>query len=150
MALNFGMPFGFQEALDRKYAIMAQEAAARSRAADAEANVNNTRAGLMPAESAANVGLTTAQAGLAKANTRSVDENTKFVKPLAEASIFDTRAHGSLLGQQAYGEYQLNRLSKTLAGGKPAGTGGFGMPAFGADFDNQLRSILREGMGYGN
>jgi hypothetical protein len=99
---------------------MARDTDARANAANAEANVNNTRAGLMPAESKANIGLTVAQTGQAGAQTRSIDENTKFVKPLAEASIFNTRAQGSLFGQQAVGEYQLNRLSPTLAGGKPA------------------------------
>lgn len=150
--LNFGMPYGFKEALDRKYAILAADTAARANAANAEANVNNTRAGLMPAESKANIGLTTAQTGLAGAQTKSVNENTKFVKPLAEASIFNTRAQGSLFGQQAYGEYQLNRLSPTLAGKVPVpgakGIGGAGLPAFSADFDKQLQSILREGLGY--
>lgn len=141
MALNFGMPFGFQEALDRKYAIMAQDTAARANAANAEANVNAVRAKLMPSESAANVGLT-------KAQTASVDENTKFIKPLAEASIFNSRAQGSLFGQQAYGEYQLNRLSKSLAGGKGLQVGSGGMPPAFSDFDRQLASIMREGLGY--
>jgi hypothetical protein len=118
--LQFGMPYGFQQALDRKYAILAQDTAARANAANADANLTNVRAGLLPAESAANVGLTVAQTGQARAQTHSIDENTKFVKPLAEASIFNTKAQGTLFGQQAYGEYQLNRLSPTLAGGKRA------------------------------
>jgi hypothetical protein len=144
--LNFGMPYGFQQDLDRKYAILAQDTAARANAANAEANVNNTRAGLLPAESAANVGLTVAQTGQSKAQTRSIDENTKFIEPLAKASIFNTAAQGSLYGQQAYGEYQLNRLSPTLGGGK--GSGRAGIPAWSQDFDRQLQSILKEGLGY--
>jgi hypothetical protein len=145
--LSFGMPFGFEEALNRKYSIMAMEAKARAGAADADAKLTNVKAGLLPAESNANVGLTRAQTGLAGAQTRSVDENTKFVAPLAKASIFNTRAQGSLFGQQAVGEYQLNRMSPTLAGGKGRGLG-LAVPKFQSSFDSQLASILREGMGY--
>jgi hypothetical protein len=147
--LNYGMPYGFQEALDRKYALMAQDTAARANAANADANLTNTRAGLLPAESKANVGLTVAQTGLAGAQARGVDENTKFVKPLAEASIFNTRAQGTLFGQQAAGEYQLNRLSPTLANKSPGmQVGSGGMPSRFDEFDRQLQSILKEGLGY--
>lgn len=139
--LDFGMPLGFQQALDRKYALIAQDTAARANAANADANLTTVRAGLLPSESKANVGLTQAQ-------TRSVDENTKFVKPLAEASIFNTKAQGTLFGQQAYGEYQLNRLSPTLAGGRGLRVGSGGIPPAFDDFDKRLQSILKEGLGY--
>lgn len=144
--LQFGMPAGFEAALDRKYAILAQDTAARANAANADANLTSVRAGLLPAESAANVGLTRAQTGLTGAQTKSVDENTKQIKPLAEASIFNTTAQGALFGQQAYGEYQLNRLSPTLSGGKPTGKGM--VPSWSQDFDKKLESILKEGLGY--
>lgn len=146
--LEFGMPAGFQDALNTKYALLAQDSAARANAANAEANINNTRAGLLPAESAANIGLTGAQAGLARANTANVNENTQYVAPLARASIFNTTAQGQVARQTAIGEYQLNRLSGTLPG---AGYGpGGGLPQFDDGFDGRLKSILREGMGYGN
>jgi hypothetical protein len=140
--LQFGMPAGFQQALDRKYAIMAQDVAARANAANADANLTNTKAGLLPAESKANVGLTVAQTGQSNAQARSIDENTKFVAPLAKASIFNTKAQGALFGQQAMGEYQLNRLSPTLGGGK-----GF-LPGQDDEFNLKLKSILKEGLGY--
>jgi hypothetical protein len=147
--LQFGMPYGFQQALDRKYALIAQDTAARANAANADAGLTNVRAGLLPAESKANIGLTTAQTGLAGAQTKSVNENTKFVKPLAEASIFNTKAQGTLFGQQAAGEYQLNRLSPTLANKSPGmRVGGGGMPSRFDEFDQQLQSILKEGLGY--
>ena len=148
MQLNFAMPYGFQDMLDRKYAIQAQDVSARANAANADANLTNVRAKLLPTESAANVGLTKAQTGLAGAQTDSVKENTKFVAPLARASIFNTTAQGSLYGQQAIGEFQLNRLSPTMAGGK-AKPGATGMPAWGAAFDSRLNSLLRGGMYYG-
>jgi hypothetical protein len=147
--IQFGMPAGFQQALDRKYSIMAQDVAARANAANADANLTNTRAGLLPAESKANVGLTVAQTGQSNAQAKNIEENTKFVKPLADASIFNTTAQGTLFGQQAYGEYQLNRLSPTLAGGKAGAIGAKGMvPKWSQDFDAKLQSILKEGLGY--
>ena len=131
------MPEGFAAALARKYDILQQQANSASTTANAEANLTNVRAGLLPAESEANVGLTGAQ-------TRSVDENTKYVGPLANASIFNTREQGGLFHQQAVGESELNKLSKTLYS-KP--TGG-GMPMLGEDFETKLKSILKEGLGY--
>jgi hypothetical protein len=146
--LQFGMPYGFQEALDRKYALLAQDTASRAAAANADANLTNVRAGLLPAESKANIGLTGAQTGLAGAQARSVDENTKFIKPLAQASLFNTKAQGALYGQQALGESQINRLSPTLANRSPGMQIGRGGLSSSDEFDRQLQSILKEGLGY--
>lgn len=111
----FGMPSGFAELLRRKYDIMQQGVDVQKQNADtsrvgteAQARLDNVRAGLLPKESAAQIGLTDAQAGLAKANTANVNETTKYVGPLANASIFETRSRGRLYGAQATGEDQLN------------------------------------------
>lgn len=138
------MQYGIDAWLKRKYDLLAQQADADTLRSGADANLNNVRAGLLPAESAANIDLTGAQAGLARSNAANVDETTKFVAPIARANIFNTRAQGGLYGQQAAGEYQLNRMSPR------AGAAGArrGMPAYGEDFNAMLKSIMREGLGY--
>lgn len=138
-----GPPAGFERALGEKYAILRLAAEAQANQANADANLTKIRAGLLPAESQAGIGLTRAQTGLAQANTRSVDENTKFVKPLAEASVFNTRMQGSLYGQQAVGESQLNTMTSGLLRKK-----GIGLPSADMEFGEKLKSILREGLGY--
>lgn len=66
-----GMPDGFADALALKYAILQQQANSASQNADtqritglASANADNVRAGLLPGETAAQIGLTQAQIGL--------------------------------------------------------------------------------------
>lgn len=135
MDLNFGMPYGFAQALAQKYAILKQNADAQTVTANSGAHLDDVRAGLLPAESAANVGLT-------KAQTAQTAETTKYVGPLAKANIFNTRAQGHLFGSQATGEDQLNKMSTSLF--KPK----VGLPAADDALTGQLRSILREGLGY--
>lgn len=135
MALDFGMPTGFAQALATKYALLRQQANAQTKTANADANLTDVKAGLMPAESAATVGLTNAQA-------RNTDETTKFIGPLAHANIFNTMEQGGLFHQQAVGEGQLNKVSKGLFG-KPGG-----MPTADDAFGDKLKSILKEGLGY--
>lgn len=84
---GFGMPPGFDALIARKYAIQQQEADARSNALDASANVDNIKAGLMPAESAANVAKTEADTDLTKTTTR-------FTPLLSMSTAFDTLARG--------------------------------------------------------
>lgn len=93
------MPAGMAELLDRKYAILQQQANATSEQAratttnaatsamvgKASANFDNVRAGLLPAESAANIGLT-------KANTGLIGKQTEYFGPEALARINNMRA----------------------------------------------------------
>ena len=57
-----GIPNAMASFLAQKYAIAQQEADARTKATDASAMLDTTRAGLMPAESTAQIGLSNAQA----------------------------------------------------------------------------------------
>jgi hypothetical protein len=130
--------------LGRKYANMDQQAAAdttRANAAAVSANagaqLDTVKAGLLPAESKANIALTGAQTGLAAATARQQDEETKYIGPTANANIAESRARGGLYGAQATGEQQLN----TLGGFKFGGLGG-------STLEDRLRSILR-GIGIG-
>jgi hypothetical protein len=95
--------------LDRKYANMEQDVANRGIGLRAAANLDNVRAGLLPKESAANIGLTNAQAGLAGANARNVEAGIPYVGRIAEAGIAETQNRGRLYGSQATGEDQLNQ-----------------------------------------
>ena len=87
-AWGFGMPPpGFDALIAQKYAIQQQEANARSQALLASANVDNTKAGLMPTESAANVDET-------KARTTGLNITNQFLPDTLKANIFDTQARG--------------------------------------------------------
>jgi hypothetical protein len=80
--------------LGRKYDIQQQTANADTARAggfvtqsNAAAGLDLVRAGLLPAQTKADINLSAAQAALAGANARNVDETTKFVGPLAKSSI---------------------------------------------------------------
>lgn len=112
MDLDWGM------LLARKYDLMQQEQNSRSLGLAAEANLNNVRAGLLPAESKANIdltkantGLSTARIGQTDAETSQIREQTKTIAPLAQASIFATRAGGRQYNAQAGVLEQSNMLS---------------------------------------
>lgn len=110
--------------LARKYDLMQQGVDVQRQNADtqrigvnAAAGLDNTRAGLMPAESASNIALQAAQRGLTQANMRNVDETTRFVAPLARANIGylgaqsrEAGARAGLISEQTEGEGQLNKL----------------------------------------
>lgn len=101
------------DSLRQKYALMQQEINIKDREATdrglglrAEANLNTVRAGLLPADSRAGIGLTHAQALAQAANARQSDEQTRYVGPLANANIYQSRASGDYLGRQGseYGD----------------------------------------------
>lgn len=135
-----GGSFGFDDALRAKYAALAQQASAQMLEAKAAARLNDTRSDLMPAESAAGIGKTNAEAALTR-------ENTKFVGPLANASIFNTRSQGALYGQQAIGEAQLNGMNPSPFTAPRRGPG-LGGTSSEDDFSAKIRSMLKEGLGY--
>lgn len=94
--------------LGRKYAAIDQNAAAdtaRSQAAVTEANANanltNVRAGLLPAESKATIGLTEAQTQAQQANALQTNTETKYIGPKTLADIMATRAQAGLYGAQS-------------------------------------------------
>lgn len=140
-------PAGFWAALSRKYDIMQQQADTARMGMVAQANLDTVKAGLLPAESRSQIAVNDANISLAGANTKltgaktqQTDEETKTIKPLADASIFSTRAQGRLYGAQATGEEQLNKVSTSLFG--PRGLGN----NLGR-LDEFVRSSLRLGLG---
>lgn len=78
--LNFGMPAGFAQALALKYGIMQQQANAQSKSLEAAANLDNTKANLLPGQAAADI----AETG---ARTANINETTKTVAPESVARI---------------------------------------------------------------
>lgn len=87
------VPAIMQEFLNRKYAIAQQQADATTQNAataamtgKAAANLDTTRAGLLPAESQANIGLT-------QANTRMANLNADWLPRINEANIANTEAN---------------------------------------------------------
>lgn len=120
----YGMPAGMAELLRRKYDLIQQDAdTAKFNAqtnrlgTDAQARLDMVRAGLLPAESAANI-------NKLKADTAMTAEQTKFVGPLARSSMelnsanaFQSRASGGLYGEQADQLRQLNKMMPGLFGG---------------------------------
>lgn len=78
--------------LDRKYNILQQQADTARLGVNASALLDRTRAGLLPAESRANIANTMAQAGLYGAQAANVNEETKYVGPLARANITESGA----------------------------------------------------------
>jgi hypothetical protein len=133
----YGMPPGFAEALQRKYNIMQQQADATTQNANstamgvnAAAALDAMRTKLMPDQVKADI----AKVG---AETRNIDETTRYVGPLANANIglmgansFQSRAAGQLnltqrglVGAQTG---QIQQQTKTLPFGmRPDGTFGF-------------------------
>lgn len=145
--MAFGMPY-FGDLLARKYAIMQQQADAdTARAASfgltsrADANLSNVRAGLLPNESIANNRLTAAQAAAATATAGKTTEETKFIGPLARASIRNSDAQAGLYGSQADAEDQITKTTAFQFRGVPQRSSVL-------DF---LRTGLRFGLGpFGN
>lgn len=78
--------------LQRKYDILQQQADTARLGVNASALLDRTRAGLLPAESSANISNTLAQAGLYGAQASNVNEETKYVGPLARANITESGA----------------------------------------------------------
>lgn len=109
-----GDEVGFAGLLQRKYDIMQQQADTAKLGMQASANLDTVRAGLLPKESVANIGLTAAQTALAGANTRQTDVQTQLAPGLASANIYNTRAQGRLYGSQAAGEDQATKIMPDL------------------------------------
>lgn len=108
--------------------------------ARAGANLDYVRAGLLPAESRANIGLTNAQAVNAAANAAHTSEETKYIQPLTLANIGlirantgEARARSGYLGAQTTGENILNRMYHLSDDDQPTGGsprrmfGGYGL-----------------------
>lgn len=78
--LNFGMPPGFAQALALKYGILQQQANAQSKSLDAAANLDTVKAGLLPGQTAADIGET-------QARTANISETTKTIAPESTARV---------------------------------------------------------------
>lgn len=110
MQLNFGMPAGFQAALDRKYAILGQDANANTLDATARANLTNVNAKLAPgladASEAASYGsgkASTAQAGLFGAQTTAEDQLNQSLTKLGIGGNPIIKALVGRLGGSGFG-----------------------------------------------
>lgn len=112
------MPAGMSELLERKYMILQQHADANSEQARATttsagtnamvgksaANLDNVRAGLLPAESAANIGLT-------RANTGLIGQQAKYFGPESMARVANLRADGQRTVVGTANDYNMGVLS---------------------------------------
>lgn len=103
--------------LGRKYDLMQQQADTQRLGMVADANLTNVKAGLLPAESKAQIGLMGSQGRLAEANAtqslaqaRNIDETTKFVGPLARSSIGLNSAQARNINAEATGTENLVRM----------------------------------------
>lgn len=117
--MQFGMPQGFQELLDRKYAILQQQADTSRIGVQAGANLDNTRAHLMPLETDANV-------AESRARTTNLGLTGQTILPLANSTIGLQGAQGRnldaetlLTGEQTTSAKQINRV-------RPLGAYGLG------------------------
>lgn len=94
--------------LGRKYDLLGQNAAAdttRANAgmisAQAGANLDTVRAGLLPSQTRSDIALQRAQANLAAATAAQQNEETKYIGRKALADIFNTTAQGGLYNEEA-------------------------------------------------
>lgn len=103
-------------AIARKYDILQQQAdadALRAKGAftsdTASAALDTTRAGLMPKESASQIGLQGAQAGLLGAQTNAANVDARLAPSLARASIYQQTGAGMQYRAGTQGElYKIN------------------------------------------
>lgn len=109
--------------LNRKYDLLQQNANAdttRANAgmltAQAGANLDQVRAGLLPKQTTSDINLQSAQAALANATARQQDEETKYIGPKSLADIFATRQQGAYYGSEAAGNTIANRELQLGAG----------------------------------
>lgn len=115
---GFGMPpAGFGALIAQKYAIQGQEANARSNALDAQAKVDNIRAGLLPGETAADIAKTNAE-------TEQTKTTTQFIPGLSKANIYDTLARAQQsLSTANYEDTQAKGMSQLQQTFSPTGLG---------------------------
>lgn len=104
---GFGMPPpGFDQLIAQKYSMEQQRTNAAVAAQTAQAQLDTTRANLLPSESAATTGETLAR-------TRGLNITNQFLPDQLKANIFDTNARG--LG--SIGSYDLEeQQAKTQRG----------------------------------
>lgn len=122
--LNFGMPAGFAEALAMKYGIMKMQADAQSNALNSSANLDSVKAGLLPRQTAADIGET-------QARTAGQLETNKFIGPLANSAIDLQKAQGSYYGAEAGSVGQDVITKKNINKQR-----GFGLGAGGSNDNN--------------
>lgn len=140
--------------LSQKYRILQQNADTQQQNADAGtlaakagANLDYIKAGLMPAESRAQIALQGAQGLMYGANARNTDEETKYVGLLANANAdslrsgaYANRQQGGLYGQQARTAGILNSttLGMTEDQRRAVAMGRIGLSSTGAPLGTSL------------
>lgn len=130
MALQIGMPEGFAALIQRKYDILQQQADSQRTAVTAGANLDNMKAKLMPAESAANVAESAAR-------TTNLGLTGRTIVPLAQAQIglMGAQTRNTDAGTVGIG---LDNVSKAqLTRVRPRSS--FGLGTIGDDLGSNLR-----------
>lgn len=102
---GFGMPPpGFMDLIAKKYSMEQQRTDAAVGEQKAQANLDQTRADLLPSESAATTGET-------QARTRGLDITNRFLPATLGATAFDTATRGlSNLSSSSYTDQQTKGL----------------------------------------
>jgi hypothetical protein len=122
--------------LQQKYAILQQQADAATRTANASANLDQARANVVPGESAANIAQTRANTDLIGQQAKYFGPTalanidlTRANVGLAKANTAESTARVGYTNQQTTGLSLLNRLYDLPDPG--SSLGGSGMPAYG-------------------
>ncbi len=116
---DMGMPPGFQALLDRKYAIMQQQADTARVGVDAAANLDRVRASILPAESQSNIAESTAR-------TTNLGLTGRTIIPLANANIGLLGAQTDATGAEAEGTRERTVGLRQLNRRRPVSAFGLG------------------------
>lgn len=131
MALEFGMPPGFAQALALKYGIMQMQANAQAKSLDAAANLDNTKADLLPGQARADIAETQARTqGIGLTNQTILPESQARVG-LIGAQTKNTDASTGLVNEQTTAAKQLNKKSPYGLGFGGSNDNGYGFGGYG-------------------
>jgi hypothetical protein len=116
MALQFGMPEGFAQALALKYGIMQMQAQAQAKSLEAAANLDNTKADLLPKTTHADIAETNAR-------TQGIGLTNQTILPESKARVGLLGSQTALIGSQAKGSDLDNVGKEQIVKKRPFGLG---------------------------
>jgi hypothetical protein len=122
MAWDFGMPPpGFDQLIAQKYALETTRTNAMANQANADANLTNIKAGLLPGETAANIGLTKANTSGQLINNQYLPQTLMARVGLEGAQANEAQANASQTGLQTniLGRAARAPLSSLFGGSQP-------------------------------
>lgn len=140
-----GLPMGMADFLARKYDIMQQQANAGMIAARSAANLDNVKAGLLPAESRALIEKQAAERGLTQAETYRTNETAAQIAPLATAEI----GYKKSASRQNYATANSLDTESSLSRDRAKYSLDFGNLLGGGGLDAILRNRSLVSRGYG-